>query len=32
LREVGLGDLKGEERCSFDKETHWVADLDEHCT
>ncbi|XP_014561693.1 hypothetical protein COCVIDRAFT_33286 [Bipolaris victoriae FI3] len=30
LREVGLGDLKGEERNNFDKETRWVADLDEH--
>ena len=30
LREVGLGDLKGEERRSFDKETRRVADLDEH--
>ncbi|KAF1828217.1 hypothetical protein BDW02DRAFT_635315 [Decorospora gaudefroyi] len=30
LREVGLGDLKGEERRSFDKETRWVADLDGH--
>ncbi|KAF1354277.1 hypothetical protein EJ07DRAFT_133379 [Lizonia empirigonia] len=29
LREVGLGDMKGEERRSFDKETRWVADLDE---
>jgi hypothetical protein len=28
LREVGLGDMKGEERRSFDKETRWVADLD----
>ncbi|KAI4947449.1 hypothetical protein J4E91_006803 [Alternaria rosae] len=30
LREVGLGDLKGEERRSFDKETRWVVDLEEH--
>ncbi|KAH7110055.1 kinase-like domain-containing protein [Dendryphion nanum] len=30
LREVGLCDLKGEERRSFDKETRWVADLDKH--
>ncbi|KAI8933313.1 hypothetical protein NX059_009938 [Plenodomus lindquistii] len=28
LREVGLRDLKGEERRSFDKETRWVTDLD----
>jgi len=27
LREIGLGELKGEERRSFDKETHWVANL-----
>ncbi|CAN9473666.1 unnamed protein product [Alternaria alternata] len=32
LREMGLGDLKGEERRDFDKETRWVADLDEHTT
>lgn len=32
LREVGLGGLKGEERGIFDKETRWVADLDEHGT
>jgi hypothetical protein len=30
VREVGLGDMKGEERRSFDKETRWVADLDGH--
>lgn len=30
LREVGLGDLEGEERRNFDKETRWVADLKEH--
>lgn len=30
LREVGLRDLEGEERRSFDKETRWVADLDGH--
>ncbi|KAF2127780.1 hypothetical protein P153DRAFT_368332 [Dothidotthia symphoricarpi CBS 119687] len=27
LREVGLDDLKGEERRSLDKETRWVVDL-----
>lgn len=32
LREVGLDDLKGEERRSFDNETRWVADLDGHTT
>ncbi|KAH7402342.1 kinase-like domain-containing protein [Phaeosphaeria sp. MPI-PUGE-AT-0046c] len=30
LREVGLDDMKGEERRNFDKETRWVADLDRH--
>jgi len=30
LREVGLGDLEGEEQRNFDKETRWVADLDGH--
>lgn len=32
LLEIGLGNLKGEERRDFDKETRWVADLDEHTT
>ncbi|KAB2098839.1 hypothetical protein AG0111_0g12958 [Alternaria gaisen] len=32
LREMGLGNLKGEGRRDFDKETRWVADLNEHTT
>jgi hypothetical protein len=27
LREVGLSDLKGEERRDFDRETRWVVGL-----
>lgn len=30
LREVELGDFKGEERRSFEKETRWVADLERY--
>ncbi len=30
LREDWLGEVKGEERRSFEKETRWVADLDGH--
>jgi hypothetical protein len=29
LRDLGLAGLKGEERQDFDKETHWVTDLDD---
>lgn len=32
LREVGLDDMKGEERRKFDEETRWVAHLGAHDT
>ncbi|EMD61142.1 hypothetical protein COCSADRAFT_345271 [Bipolaris sorokiniana ND90Pr] len=30
LRQVSLDKLNGKERCSFEEETRWIADLDRH--